>query len=97
LRGIGSLLESAPIPPFIIHGTTVATNALLERQRGRISLVATKRVEDVIFIGRQTRPELYRLRAEPREHLLSRSRCFGIDERTSSSGRVEREVSSGSV
>jgi N-methylhydantoinase A/oxoprolinase/acetone carboxylase beta subunit len=93
-KGIGTLLESAPVSPFIIHGTTVATNALLERQGGRIALVTTKSFEDVIFIGRQTRPELYRLKAEPREHLLSRSRCFGIEERTSTSGTVEREVRS---
>jgi N-methylhydantoinase A/oxoprolinase/acetone carboxylase beta subunit len=97
VQGIGTFLENAPVSPFIVHGTTVATNALLERQGGRIALVTTKNFEDLVFIGRQTRPELYRLEAEPRENLLSRNRCFGIDERTSASGTVEREVSSGDV
>jgi N-methylhydantoinase A/oxoprolinase/acetone carboxylase beta subunit len=97
VQGIGELLRSAPTQPFIIHGTTVATNALLERRGGRIALVTTKGFEDVIFIGRQTRPELYRLMAEPRTNLLPRSRCMGIDERTSASGMVEREPSNEEV
>ena len=40
---------------FIVHGTTVATNALLERKGGRIALLTTAGFEDVIFIARQTR------------------------------------------
>jgi N-methylhydantoinase A/oxoprolinase/acetone carboxylase beta subunit len=96
-EGIKDVLEGGPVSPFIIHGTTVATNALLERRGGRIALVTTKGFEDVIFIGRQTRSQLYRLKAEPREYLLPRSRCFGLDERTSASGTVERGVNTSDV
>jgi len=81
-------------PIFIVHGTTVATNALLERKGGRIALVTTAGFEDVLFIGRQTRRKLYSLQPEERFFLLPQERSFGVHERTLASGRVERLVSS---
>ncbi len=45
----------------VVHGSTVATNAVLERKGARVALVATAGFEDVLRIGRQTRPELYNL------------------------------------
>ena len=47
----------------VVHGTTVGTNALLQRRGARIALVTTKGFEDVLVIGRQARPELYNLNA----------------------------------
>jgi len=79
--------------PFIVHGTTVATNALLERKGGRIALITTAGFEDVIFIGRQTRRDLYRLTGETRIPLLPRSLCFGIQERVAPGGKIEVRVS----
>jgi N-methylhydantoinase A/oxoprolinase/acetone carboxylase beta subunit len=79
--------------PFIVHGTTVATNALLERKGGRIALITTAGFEDVIFIGRQTRRDLYRLTGETRIPLLPRSLCFGIQERIAAGGKIEVRVS----
>ena len=79
--------------PFIVHGTTVATNALLERKGGRIALFTTAGFEDVIFIGRQTRRDLYRLTGETRIPLLPRSLCFGIQERVAPGGKIEVRVS----
>jgi N-methylhydantoinase A/oxoprolinase/acetone carboxylase beta subunit len=76
----------------IHHGTTVATNSLLERKGGRIVLITTKGFEDVIFIRRQVRTHLYRLRGEVRTHLLPPSRCLGVDERTGPDGRIEKKV-----
>jgi len=90
LRGIKELLDHSP---FVIHGTTVATNSLLERKGGRIALVTTKGFEDVLFIGRQTRRNLYSLRGEPRILLLPRHLSFGVEERTSASGRLEKKIS----
>jgi len=77
---------------LIIHGTTVGTNALLEKKGGKIALITTKGFEDVLFIGRQTRKELYRLSGESRQPLLSPSLCFGLTERMLASGQVEIPV-----
>ena len=96
LEGIHDLIE-----PFsglsIHHGTTVATNALLERKGGRIVLITTKGFEDILFIRRQTRKHLYRLQGELRTPLLPRSRCIGIEERTDYSGHIEKKISSSAL
>jgi len=91
LHGIEKYLGKFP-GPFIIHGTTVATNSLLERKGGRIALITTKGFEDVLFIGRQVRKNLYSLGGEDRRLLLPRSLCFGLDERTTATGKVEKKV-----
>ena len=88
LEGLAEFLGLAD-PLFIVHGTTVATNALLERKGGRIALVTTAGFEDVIFIGRQTRRRLYNLQPEDRFFLLPQERVFGAKERTLPQGRVE--------
>ncbi len=90
LSGIQELLQHSPL---VIHGTTVATNSLLERKGGRIALITTRGFEDILFIGRQTRRELYRLKGERRDFLLPRRFCFGISERMSASGKIEKKVS----
>jgi len=77
----------------IVHGTTVATNSLLEKSGEDIVLLTTKGFEDVIFIGRQTRKRLYDLIGETRDTLLARSHCIGIDERTSASGKIIKALS----
>jgi N-methylhydantoinase A/oxoprolinase/acetone carboxylase beta subunit len=77
---------------FIIHGTTVGTNALLEKKGGKIALLTTRGFEEVIFIGRQTRKKLYSLKGEERSYLLSPSLCFGLDERILASGKVEKAL-----
>ena len=92
LEGIAEFFEGHS-RSFIIHGTTVATNSLLERKGGRIALLTTRGFEDALFIGRQTRQYLYSLKGEPRVPLLPRNRCFGLEERTSATGEVEREIS----
>jgi N-methylhydantoinase A/oxoprolinase/acetone carboxylase beta subunit len=90
-EGVKEILEKNH-PFFLIHGTTVATNALLEKKGGRIAFLTTAGFEDILFIGRQVRKELYSLNGEQRIPLLSRNRCFGIDERTSASGNIEKKV-----
>jgi N-methylhydantoinase A/oxoprolinase/acetone carboxylase beta subunit len=92
LEGLNEFLEGDFVP-FIIHGTTVATNSLLERKGGKIALITTKGFEDILFIGRQTRQKLYSLRGERRIPLLPRHLCFGLEERTSASGKVEKKIS----
>ncbi|MGH9664252.1 MAG: hydantoinase/oxoprolinase family protein [Bryobacteraceae bacterium] len=74
----------------VIHGSTVATNALLERKGARTAFVTTAGFTDIVHIGRQNRPELYNLTPAPRAPLISRSLCFGVAERTLFDGTIER-------
>ncbi len=80
---------AAPAHAAVIHGSTVATNALLERKGVRTALVTTAGFEDVVFIGRQCRAELYNLTPSPRRHLLPRELCFGVHERAHADGSIE--------
>src|SRR5216110_1268598 len=72
----------------VVHGTTVGTNALLQRCGARIALVTTAGFEDVIEIGRQARPELYNLNAVKPAPLVPSELRFGIQERVAASGEV---------
>jgi N-methylhydantoinase A len=69
-------------------GTTVGTNALLQRSGGRVALVTTAGFEDVLEIGRQARGRLYDLTFEKAEPIVLRSHRFGLAERLTSEGRV---------
>jgi len=92
LEGINEFLRKE-LSPVVIHGTTVATNSLLERKGVRIALITTRGFEDILFIGRQTRRELYSLRGERRTPLLPRRLCFGLEERILASGKIETKIS----
>ncbi len=81
----------------IIHGTTVATNALLERKGARVALVTTKGFEDVVQIGRQNRGELYNIFWKAPVPLVPRELRFGVDERTTYQGDVLRSVKKSAV
>jgi N-methylhydantoinase A len=72
----------------MICGTTVGTNALLERRGARTALVTTEGFEDVLAIGRQARPRLYDFFVERPEPLVPRERRFGLRERMDAEGRV---------
>jgi N-methylhydantoinase A len=78
-------------------GTTVGTNALLQRQGGRVALVTTAGFEDVLEIGRQARTRLYDLMFEKAEPLVPRNRRFGMAERLDSDGRALRSPSSAEI
>ncbi len=76
--------------PSIVHGSTVATNAVLERKGARTALVATRGFRDLLSIGRQARPELYDLMPRPPAPLVPPGLCFEVDERVDRDGRVLR-------
>ncbi|MGZ8848307.1 MAG: hydantoinase/oxoprolinase family protein [Pyrinomonadaceae bacterium] len=76
----------------IVHGTTVGTNALLQRRGARVALVTTSGFEDVIEIGRQARPELYNLNATKPSPLVSSELRFGVNERVAASGEVLKSL-----
>jgi N-methylhydantoinase A len=71
------------------YGSTVATNALLERRGARVVLLTTAGFEDVLEIGRQTRPRLYALEPVRPLPLVPRSRRIGVAERVLADGRIE--------
>ena len=72
----------------VVHGTTVGTNALLQRRGARTALITTKGFEDVLVIGRQARPELYNLDAVKPPPLVADELRFGVAERVVASGEV---------
>ncbi|WP_154755481.1 hydantoinase/oxoprolinase family protein [Amycolatopsis pithecellobii] len=72
----------------LIHGTTVATNAMIERQLGVVGLITTAGFRDVLAIGRQTRNTLYRLDFTPRWVPVERERRLEVTERTDYTGQV---------
>jgi N-methylhydantoinase A/oxoprolinase/acetone carboxylase beta subunit len=88
LDGIRDLLAPSTT---IIHGTTVATNALLERKGARTALITTKGFEDILTIGRQARRRLYDLKPDALGPVIERRFSFGLDERMTASGRPERK------
>ena len=71
------------------HGTTVATNALLERKGARTAFVATAGFEHLLHLRRQNRAHLYRLCADHPEPLVPLERCFGVKERIGPDGVLE--------
>ena len=75
----------------LVHGTTIATNALIERKGGSVAYVTTAGFEDVPFIQRTTRPELYNLAWKKSLPMIDRrSDCYGLSERLLYDGSVLR-------
>jgi N-methylhydantoinase A/oxoprolinase/acetone carboxylase beta subunit len=85
MAGSGEIAE-------VIHGSTVATNAVLERKGARIALVATHGFEDVLFIARQTRRHLYDLQVEAPIPIVEPELVFGVAERVSHRGEILEPV-----
>jgi N-methylhydantoinase A len=81
----------------VVHGTTVGTNALLQRSGARTALITTKGFEDVLVIGRQARPELYNLNAIKSQPLVADELRFGIAERVIASGAVLEPLNEGEL
>jgi N-methylhydantoinase A len=71
----------------VIHGTTVATNTLLERKGARTAFVTNRGFEDLLRIGRQNRRELYSFKVEKTKHLVGRELSFGLNCRLNSKGK----------
>jgi N-methylhydantoinase A len=72
----------------LLHGTTVGTNALLQRKGARVALITTSGFEDVIEIGRQARPRLYDFFFDRVAPLVCRELRFGVKERTDAGGQI---------
>ncbi len=72
----------------LIHGSTVGTNAFLERKGAKIAFLTTAGFEDILFIGRQTRAHLYDLSVEKPSPIVRPENCLGVRERIDARGNV---------
>jgi len=89
LQGVRRITHQALLSGFeIVHGSTVATNALLERKGARTALITTRGFRDVLQIGRQNRPSLYDLDFELPQPLVPDDLRLEADERVDHLGRV---------
>lgn len=91
VQGIDALKADARSVRRIVHGTTAATNALLERRGAQVGMITTKGFRDVIEIRRRDRPHLFGLGGQfvP---LVPRNMRLEVDERTLADGSIERPV-----
>jgi N-methylhydantoinase A len=91
-QGVVRSVEAAAVDAHAVasfaHGSTVATNALLERRGARVALVTTDGFRDVLEIGRQNRPALYDLTADRPPPLVPRELRFTVAERMGPDGEV---------
>lgn len=76
----------------LLHGSTVATNALLEKRLACTALLTTEGFRDVLEIGRQDRPKIYDWNADRPEPLVPRALRFGIPERLDSQGHILKRL-----
>jgi N-methylhydantoinase A len=86
LEGINNL--DTDLSTQIVHGSTVATNALLERKGARTGLIATDGFKDIVQIGRQNRPSLYNWNIRPEPSLVPSDLRFEVKERIDYQGNV---------
>jgi len=90
--GDGFAGEGLPSACRLLHGTTVATNALLEGKTPPAALLITQGFRDVLQIGRQTRRELYNLAPPARRLLVPPDLIFEVEERTLADGSIQKAV-----
>lgn len=82
---------------FVVHGTTVATNAIIENKAGKAGLLTTEGFRDVLEIAYQTRPSLYDVFYDKPKPLVPRYLCLGIPERIGPEGEVIRPLDEAAV
>ncbi|WP_072806191.1 hydantoinase/oxoprolinase family protein [Rhodococcoides yunnanense] len=103
VQGVAELLttlagtEWAKQVEFFAHGSTVATNALLEKKGAKTALITTAGFRDLLEIARQRRPSLYDLTARKPETLVKRRHRFEVDERLDYNGNTLRELDEAEV
>jgi N-methylhydantoinase A len=88
-EGIARVGTSADAIGYFGHGTTVATNALIQHRGARTGLIVTDGFRDLLEIGRQKRPDLYDLQADKPQTLVSRDLRLEVPERVRHDGSVE--------
>lgn len=95
LSGLAALCERYEIPlddiERLSHGTTVGTNALIQRSGSRVALITTQGFRDLLEIGRQTRPHMYDLQKDHPAPLVDREHRIELPERIGADGGIVRK------
>ena len=100
IEGLGELAEagvSLADVRRLAHGTTVATNAIIQRRGGRVVPITTAGFRDLLEIGRQVRPHMYDLYRDQPPPLVPRERHLEVEERITSGGRVVHPLEDAAV
>ncbi|MSP67956.1 MAG: hydantoinase/oxoprolinase family protein [Alphaproteobacteria bacterium] len=101
LKGLDALLLQANATPgmigAVLHATTIATNAVIERKGAATALITTRGFRDVLIIGRQKRYEIYDLFVDKAEPLIRRRHIHEVDERIGADGQVIDPLDAASV
>lgn len=100
-NGLRGMLDGLGFAPgdvsYLGHGTTVATNIVIERRGARTGLVTTRGFRDVLELGRQARPSIYDYRVEKPPVLIPRDRRVEVVERIGPAGEVLTELDEASL
>lgn len=101
MNGVNKIIAQEKIDArhiqLFLHGTTVATNTLLEKKGAKVALMTTEGFRDVLEIGRQTRPRLYDFRTRRPEPLVPRKYRLEIPERVRHTGHVLQPLDESAV
>ena len=101
LNGLDAMCEKFAIPmediKRVSHGTTVGTNALIQRTGSHVALVTTKGFRDLLEIGRQTRPHMYDLQIDHPAPLVDRENRIELNERIGAAGEIVRAPSADDI
>jgi len=81
----------------VAHGTTVATNALIQGRGGKLALIVTQGFRDLLEVGRQVRPKIYDFQADHAPALVPRPRRFEAAERVTKGGEVLKPLSDAEI
>jgi N-methylhydantoinase A len=96
VRGLAALLRAADVPPAsvveVVHGTTVASNTIVQKKGARVGLLTTRGFRDVLEIGRVRTPDLFDLTWEKPEPLVERRHRLEVDERIGADGAIVRPL-----
>jgi N-methylhydantoinase A len=99
--GFAEMCKACDIDPSdverLCHGTTVATNALIQRKGASVAVITTRGFRDLLEIGRQTRPHLYSLQLDHPPPVVSRHQIFEIDERITAGPKVVTPLNEASL
>lgn len=87
-KGLELAAVSAEEVTMLVHGTTIVTNAVLERKLPTTALITTEGFRDVLEIGRHFRKDMYDLMQDKPEIIIPRDRRFAVSERTSADGQI---------